>query len=233
MKKILFFLAIILVSCNKHFLEKPPSVDITEDVIFSSMAQAETFIASSYQVSIPNGYPMSPATERRLNGGILASACDEGKMANTWSNALNWNTGNIPNNNIIWDEDERVDSRWQAIRKTNILLERINGVPDATEDYKKQVRGEAHFLRGLLYFETVKRYGGVPLVDERLNADDPLLKPRNTLEECFSFIVKDCDSAIALLPATQPSSLRGRATVGAALALKTRALLYAASPLFN
>lgn len=233
MKRTILFLSVIFLSCNKDFLEKPPGVDITEDVIFSGMTQTETFVAGTYQASIPNGYPLSGALERRLNGGILAAACDEGDMANTWTNAQGWNTGVIPNNNIIWDEDERVNSRWQAIRRCNILLERTDGVPGATEEFKKQVKGEAYFMRALLYFETVKRYGGVPIVDKRLNADDEILIPRSSLEECFDFIIKDCDAALDLLPSAQAAAMLGRATKGAVLALRSRTLLYAASPIFN
>lgn len=233
MKRTVLLLTVVFFSCNRDFLEKPPGVDITEDVIFSDMTQTETFVAATYQSSIPNGYPMSGALERRLNGGILAAACDEGEMANTWSNAQGWNSGIIPNNNILWDEDERVNSRWQAIRKCNILLERVDGVPNATDAFKKQVKGEAYFLRALLYFETVKRYGGVPIVDKRLNAEDEILIPRSPLETCIDFIISDCDAAIGLLPPAQPSAMQGRATTGAALALKSRTLLYAASPLFN
>lgn len=236
MKKIsiiVFYLSVFVLSGCKDYLEAPPGVEITEDVIFSSVNQTETFVASTYRESVPNGYPMREATERRLTGAILAAASDEGEMANTWSNAQNWNSGTIANNNIINDEDERVNSRWLALRKCNIILERIGSVPDATEAYKNQVKGEALFLRALLYFETVKRYGGVPIVDKRFNLTDNLLLPRNTFEECINFIKADCDAAIALLPPNQPSNMRGRATKGAALALKARTLLYAASPLFN
>jgi starch-binding outer membrane protein, SusD/RagB family len=235
MKKVFVFagLTLLFISCNRDFLEKPPGVEITEDVIFSNMAQTETFVAATYQASVPNGYPLSGALERRLNGGILAAACDEGDMANTWTNAQGWNKGSIPNNNIIWDEDERVTSRWQAVRKCNILLERVDGVPGATDEFKKQVRGEALFMRALLYFETVKRYGGVPIVSKRLQPDDEILIPRSQLDSCIDFIIKDCDDAVNLLPPSQPAAMRGRATKGAALALKARTLLYAASPLFN
>jgi len=98
------------------------------------------------------------------------------------------------------------------------------------------LKGEAFFLRGLFHFELVKRYGGVPLATRVFDRSEDLNLPRNTFQECVDQIVKDCDSAIALLPSWTQSwstAQRGRATKMAALALKGRMLLYAASPLFN
>lgn len=237
MKKYLILLcglwaAVSLSSCN-DFLEKPPGVDVTEDTIFSNVNQVETFVAGTYQIAIPIAYPMNSATERGLNGSIHAAACDEGEAVPTWSNAHSWNNGVIGPNTIHWDEDPRYHLRWRAVRNCNILLERIGLVSGAPQSYKDQVRGEALFLRALQYFEAVKRYGGVPVIDRRLGSADEILLPRNTLKECMDFIVADCDEAAGLLPPFQPSHMRGRATRGAALALKSRALLYAASPLFN
>lgn len=230
-------ISLLVISCNEDFLEKPPSVDVTEDIIFSKMAEAETFVAGTYKLSIPYGYPADYGSQhginQRINGGILASICDEAEMGNGWTSAHDWNNGAITPNAITSEEDDRFEQRWRAVRRCNILMERIGAVPDATEEYKSQVNGEAHFIRALLYFETVKRYGGVPIVSNRLNASDELLLPRRSLKACIDFIVDDCDMAISLLPAIQPSNMRGRAHKGAALALKARTLLYAASPLFN
>ncbi len=93
--------------------------------------------------------------------------------------------------------------------------------------------GEAKFIRALNYCEMLKRYGGVPIIDKRFQLTDDFKVRRNSIEEVVNFIVRDCDDAVAKLPATYPSSLRGRATKTVAQMLKARTLLYAASPLFN
>ncbi|MDX9880604.1 MAG: RagB/SusD family nutrient uptake outer membrane protein, partial [Prolixibacteraceae bacterium] len=107
--------------------------------------------------------------------------------------------------------------------------------PDASQAWKNQAKGQALFLRGLCYFEMFKRYGGVPLVDsipDPANAEAQKI-PRSSVEETVNFIVKDADAAASLLPDKWPSQHTGRATKGAALMLKSRTLLYAASPLYN
>ena len=93
---------------------------------------------------------------------------------------------------------------------------------------------EARFLRAYFYSELVKRYGGVPLANELMDMDTDYRNiPRNILQECIDFIVDECGQVAPHLPAVYQASDMGRVTRGAALALKSRVLLYAASELFN
>lgn len=219
-------------SCKRDFLEKPPSVDITEDTVFSRIRNAETFLWSTYAATIPSGFPTgwSADVSGGVIAGMLAAACDEGDIADSWPGANRFNEGQWNAND---NPEDDFNSHYIAIRRTNIFMERIEGVPDADGAYKTQLKAEAQFLRALQYFELVKRYGGVPIIDRRMLNSDELKLPRNTLEECINFIVSDCDAALPLLAPNQTGYLRGRVHKGAALALKSRVLLYAASPLFN
>jgi len=128
--------------------------------------------------------------------------------------------------------DKRWESRWKAIRIVNILLERIDNVP-VDEEYKTQIKGEAKFIRALNYFEMFKHYGGLPIVDHRFQITEDFLIQRSTLQATLDFIIKDCNEAIEQCPAIYAPNYRGRATKLAALALKSKALLFAASPQFN
>src|SRR5690606_10134857 len=93
---------------------------------------------------------------------------------------------------------------------------------------------EVRFLRAFFYAELIKRYGGVPIVEGTFDLDtDAGTVSRNTLDECVQYVLDECDSAAQVLPPTYGSGDLGRATQGAALALKSRMLLYAASDLFN
>jgi fibrillarin-like rRNA methylase len=98
-------------------------------------------------------------------------------------------------------------------------------------------RSEAHILRALYYFELSKRYGGVPLVTKTLEITDDTNLPRASYDEVINFVVKEVDSyKDSLQPNWKTSAFTnndGRLNKGAALALKARALLYAASPLHN
>jgi hypothetical protein len=97
---------------------------------------------------------------------------------------------------------------------------------------------EARFLRAFFYFELAKRYGGVPLDTTILTSAEANSISRASYDDVVKFIVRECDSAIAKLPVSYASTVfisgeTGRATKGAAMALKARTLLYAASPLHN
>ena len=95
---------------------------------------------------------------------------------------------------------------------------------------------EARFLRAFFYFELIKRYKNVPLVLEPLTKEEANAVTPSTFDQVLNFIVIECDTVAARLPVTFStfnSAETGRATKGAAMALKARALLYAASPLHN
>jgi hypothetical protein len=237
-------LILTLASCKKtiNFLDKAPSVDVTEDVVFSSKTQLDIFVNTMYRYgvySITTTRDNSLSTTRPVSQLVYQqfseTASDEGESNIIFGQSNKyWNNGTVNSSNIVEAEDTRYFQRWISISQCNIIIERVNEVPDATDDYKKQVSGEAKFIRALNYMEMIKRYGGVPIVNKRIAVNDVTSIPRSSFEDCVNFIVKDCDDAIAAgLPLTQPSSLRGRATSLAPMALKAKALLFAASPLFN
>ena len=92
--------------------------------------------------------------------------------------------------------------------------------------------GEAHFIRAYCYFAMVKRYGGVPILrepQEYVGDIESLKVPRDTEKACYDFIAEDLDEAFRLLPDNEEILGKGRATKYAALALKSRAMLYAGS----
>ena len=249
MKKFILLISfsLFLFSCKKveNFLDKAPGVDIDENTVFSTRQNAEQFVATLYQYGMPSVYGIrADLTGFGSNGlGVSGSPngpnvnfvniTDESEASEAFAFTNDWNSGNIQPNNILSREDLRYFLRWQAIRVAHILLERIDEVPNADPTYKEQVKGEALFIRALSYFEMMKRYGGVPLVTKRIVSLEDAKVARSTLEEVVNQIVKDCDEAVAKLPVVQPSNFTGRAHKGAALALKARTLLYAASPLFN
>lgn len=228
----------LLFSCKKvtNFLDKAPGVDIDENTVFSSKVQLEQYVATMYQFGLPSPLPLRTAEAGFTvsgNNTNASSITDEAEASESFSYTQTWNAGGINATNIIGNEDYRYSIRWQSIRIANIILERISQVPDADQTYKDQVIGEALFIRAINNFEMFKRYGGFPLVLKRVTTIDESRIPRSSLDSCVKAIVKDCDDAVAKLPVTQPGAFTGRANKGAALALKARTLLYAASPLFN
>ena len=237
----------ILPSCKKsinEFLEKAPGVDVNEDAVFSSKVNVDAFVSTLYEYGM---FSILPARQNNniisnpttgvapTQIGTLAAATDEGKNESTFQFSNTWNTGTINNQNIIGSEDYRYYARWKVIRMANILLDRVDELKDpaADESYKKQVKAQAKYLRALQHFEMLKRYGGYPFVQKRYTTVEEALAPRISFAEGVNAILKDCDEAYPDLEVTYPSAQRGRITKLSVLALKSRTLLYAASPLFN
>src|SRR5256886_4680854 len=121
---------------------------------------------------------------------------------------------------------------YSRIRQTNIFLSHIDSTTfDAA--WKQRMKGEAFFLRAYFYHNLMRMYGGVPLITKVYGLNEDFTVARNSFKETVDFIVANADSAAALLPLSYSGVNVGRATKGAALALKARVLLYAASDLYN
>ncbi|WP_207495150.1 RagB/SusD family nutrient uptake outer membrane protein [Aridibaculum aurantiacum] len=238
----LLLVPVTLFACKKNFLQDGSTTEgaITEEQVWGNDSYTRGFINNAY-FHVPSGFDMDG------DGAMLASGSDEAVNSNLNSSINIFNNGTWAPvrtvNNIYAD-------MYEGLRKVNLFLEKVptavliptaelTTMTPADTGYAAQLnrlRGEAFFLRGMFFFELVKRYGGVPLVTRVLSPNENLNLPRNSFEECVAQVVKDCDSAIAHLPTWTQSwntQNRGRATKTAALALKARMLLYAASPLFN
>lgn len=230
---VLFFILGISLSCKKNFtefLEKPPGVDVTIDTIFSSERQIETFVASLYYYGLPAPTMPNWDNNRARIDGTIAGATDEAETVMTWYWSNRWNVGDFSPSSII---DLNYNNRWRVIRMANIIIENIDNSPVSNPNFKNRVKGEAYFMRAFSYLEMFQRYGGVPIVDKVLDVNDDLHIPRSSVEQTVDFIVNDADLAASLLPDSYPSNQRGHAPKGAPLMVKSRALLYAASPQFN
>jgi hypothetical protein len=123
-------------------------------------------------------------------------------------------------------------SNYYRIRQANIFLDHID-VATFDSAWKQRMKGEAYFLRAYFYHNLMRMYGGVPLITKVYGLNDDYKVARNSFKETVDFIVANADSAAQLLPLSHTPDNVGRATKGAALALKARVLLYAASDLYT
>lgn len=115
---------------------------------------------------------------------------------------------------------------YQGISKANNLLQNMERAQDATNpNLYSRIEGEARFLRAYFYHRLVELYGDVPLITELQTLEEAEVA-RTPKQEVVDFILADLDAAAAKLPVTYPASEKGRATKGAALALKSRVALY-------
>ena len=126
---------------------------------------------------------------------------------------------------------------YAGIRQASILIDNVDINEDYTPEEIKDVKAQARFLRAYMYWLLLRKYGPVPVLPESAidyNASyDDLSLPRNSYDECVDFISKEMLLAAQDLPYKRDIINIGRPTKGAALAVRAKAYLYAASPLMN
>jgi hypothetical protein len=222
-----FLLSIAYLSCKKY--EQLPLNQYGDAEVFDSTDVTGT-LALQFLNNIYSELPR-PGALRIGSTGVLDAATDDAASSTINATVETLSTGKF---GIAGNADDAWIQNYRGIRKVNIFLSKIEVVPvtSATKSYWK---AEARFLRALFYFELIKRYGGVPLLsDQVFGLYDNLDIPRKSFDECVTYIVSECDQLKPLLrPDPVVAADLGRATAGAAYALKSRVLLYAASPLHN
>jgi hypothetical protein len=128
-------------------------------------------------------------------------------------------------------------SLWEAIRSCNVLVENIDLVVDMNQEEKNEWKAEAEFLKAYFHFLMLNHYGPIPIVDTNIPisaSDNEVRVSRNTIDEVVSYIVGTIDNALPDLPERViGSNDLGRVDQVIAKAIKSRVLLYNASPLFN
>jgi starch-binding outer membrane protein, SusD/RagB family len=215
-------------SCEKKFLERKPLDSFSDADVWSDIKLVEAFVNSRYTI-----LPFMEA-QGVQKAYFMSGASDEGYSKHNYGNEVAIVTAQLSPENRAYDFWAQ---NYEQIRNLNIFLSKIDQVPVNSandEALKKRLLGEVKFLRAYGYFDLLQHYGGVPLVTKVYGLSDTSFKvKRNTIDECVQFIVADIDSAVLLLPVRHDGANTGRATAVAAKALKSRLLLYAASPLFN
>jgi hypothetical protein len=213
-------------ACSDETINDTPVTMNPARIIYGDSTKVSQFVNNIYGF-LPNGYNRMGSTS------MLACATDEAVHAVAGSEVERWGTGSW---GPSYTHDDAFENCYTGIRRSFIFEEEILPFIEdhvMTSAGRDLCRGENLFLRAYLNFELLKRYGGYPLVKKVLLPDEDLRIPRATYDECVEYIVALCDQAAELLPLSYAAAQLGRATKGAALALKARTLLYAASPLFN
>lgn len=232
-------IAFTLSSCN-GFLDREEDSFIDKTATFDSYNRTKQYLTYAYTL-LPDGL------NRFSREAMLASATDDAEFAIESAEIQQFNNGSW---NALNNPDDVWNRYYSGISKCCTLLENTNHVnldisrldPDKQVEYANSLkdirmwRAEARFLRAYFHFELLKRYGPIPIVTSTLSINGNYENtPRPTMKEVVDFIAKECDIAadtLELTPWRNVNDAFGRATKGAALALKSRLLLYAASPLY-
>lgn len=221
MKKILtvasLSLLLAMAGCKKdsEFLNVTPFSILTTDQSFSDAAQAVSIVADLYNrvldiTAFKNGWE---------------SFIDPGE-------AVPSTFGHITVQRNGWGFGEWANWDYGYIREINLFIERATASTGLSETDKKRFIAEGRFLRAVHYFELVKRMGGIPLIKQSLLYDysgdaSSLQFPRAKESEVYDFIISEMEAVKVDLPVAPRT--KDRATKATALALESRAALYAAS----
>lgn len=221
MKKVLIYivLAITFLSCESVLDIKPTNM-ISEEDVKSDPALVDAFLNKVY-----NNMKFVPAEIGHPGYGVVGG---EQNLYAGWQTGVKaafepMNENGSHSQLEFWP--------YANIRSTNEIIEILEEASFDEDDVAQRL-GEVRFLRAHLYFDLVKRYGGVPLITYAQDKDasyDELFVERNSEKEIYDFIRTELDTAAMLLPDTYDPSQFGRPTKWAALALKSRAMLYAGS----
>jgi hypothetical protein len=223
-------LLIVLISaCSEKELEVTPTDKLSDATVWTDPGSVNLFLNDIYNSLNAGPYP---TTFTNLPSEISNDPLDNYTDNATYGPNAGPASAKLFDNSSYGPLNTLFDAQWKNmyinIRKCNLFLEKTVDAPLA-DNVKKQMVAECRFLRAYYYRQLIDLYGGVPLITKVLVNDgsEDIFYARNTYEECVAFIQKECDEAYADLPLTTSGSNVGRATKGAALALKGEEELYA------
>ena len=208
-KKIIgiFFVLLLLVGCDSVLDDVEDLSNYPGQGTFDDIQTTEAYLAALYAETF-KGWPVNFGNWADESGEIISV------------------------DRITTDNGEMKFWPYAEIRRINIILKEL---PEGAvaEDQKAVIMAQAKFMRAFQYFKMVVYHGGVPILETPQELTDDLEVSRNSTAECFNFIMKDLDEAIAVLPAKFEGDNRGRVDKASALSFKGRVALYKASPQFN
>ena len=212
----------VMTGCDEDFLNTEPLNEVSESAVWTDAGLAEAAVTEIYNGLDDGGF----------NEEMLASTTDEaifthpGRGVSTVTESRS-----SPENVIDWGDNRlRWNALYSRIRAANLAIENLEEPQFEDTELASRLLGEALFMRAFFYHQLVRLWGGVPLVDRSYElGEDDFSLPRSSFEDCVNFITADCDRAAMMLEGKAMAN--GRASQLAAMALKARILLYAASDL--
>ncbi|QDW23909.1 RagB/SusD family nutrient uptake outer membrane protein [Pedobacter sp. KBS0701] len=225
---------VIIINGCKKFLDSDYLFDerLTTEEVFTNpdyanrwLAQAYSFLGSNYmqEVSSKKSVPFNFADDMYYG--------DESDGYKRWKN------GQYTENGLNGESKEIWNTAYKGIRQASVFINNIDINTRFTAKEIADLKGQARFLRAYFYWILLRTYGPVPIVPNEgidyTKEYDDIAQPRNSYEECAVYLANELAEAAKGLSIQQGIQQVARPTRGAALALRARILLYAASPLAN
>ena len=225
-------IATIITSCQKNVLNKSPLDIIPENIVWSDSNLINAYLTGAYvntTVMTNDAIDVARSSTPFFTIFYVNNVSDESKSTSNFSgNMYQYKTSGLKIGGGLMEWWERP---YNIIRSLNEMIERLPSVT-LGDNFKNQRIAEARFLRAFNYFYMVKRYGGVPLITKLQSITDPkdtLYPKRNSEKELYDFVISEALDISNILPETQADADWGRPTKYTALALASRAALYAGS----
>ena len=228
---------VALASGCSDMLDIKPTTFISDEALWEDSKLINQFVANTYgsmlcgfnRCTAGVGQDWAMSWAGNLDSGTDDVACVSDSPIYLQLNKDAITEQSCPFIEEIWQQE------YKVIRKCNILIAQLPDVDEMvlTAEQKAVLDAEARFLRAFCHFELARTFGKAPLMLVAQELTDDLLVPPSTFEDIVNFIVDECDTYADNLPLTRTADETGHATKGAFLALKSRALLYLASPLNN
>jgi hypothetical protein len=218
---ILLIIPFILISCEDFVEVEAPDNKLVQDVVFSSDATAKSAMTGIYNQLFLAAFANGQRSSVTLLSGLSAD------------NIRNIYTTNITRvqfeqNELLQTNSSNLDiwsSAYNMIYMTNALLEGVDNSEKITPDVKKQLEGEARFIRAFTYFYLVNLYGDVPMV-LTTNYRDNQLATRSPIAEVYTQVINDLQMAMELLSPDYLDGERTQVNKYAATALLARVHLF-------
>jgi len=237
--------AMFFISCQT-FESEPLNVNTEDRVLNPGDSTDNSAVKQLFYACYLN----LPSLHNRISNSYLDAATDDG-LPTTSGAVLDYFRTNYVSAGNLPDGDAWANG-YRGIRRVNLFLSKVDIFPPSSQIpayYIKQMKAEARLLRAYYYFEMLKRWGGVPMLGDRvLNADDDLNIPRSTIQEVADYIVNEISPDVAgscyndLHPAqavaddqdpANQGNMIGHVNQGVALGILSRLSLYLASDLYN
>ena len=232
MKKIFIYILVLTIglvlnACNK-ILDVQPLDRVPASQLLNDISGVKVLLANLYSRMPVEDFVYNPGVSFNYHRTAGSGYIEPGFGTTFYTDEATLSTGSGvgPINDGYWAYD--------AIRQTNLFIEQLSAV-SMSDAQRNALIAEGRFIRAYMYFGLVKRYGGVPIIEKSLeyipgsdNAN--LFVPRSTEKQTWDYILSELTAAAKTLPVSF-SSVDGpyRATKWAALGLKSRAALFAAS----
>ena len=230
MKKYILFLVAITSLCSCDFLNRQPDESLTPDLLFKKRATTIEYLATVYAQQ--PGYYRLRSTTNPWDSISDDSTESFSNSADYYANQIShdeWTSGS----NILLNISYQLP--YRGIREATYFMEHVHECPELTDIEKVWFYNEAKFMRAYYYYFMLRIHGPVFMLGEELAPLESGDRERDTWDDCVNWVCQQLTEAAAALPEVwdNPQVNWGRATKGAALAVKAKLLMFSASPLCN